>query len=223
MKAIQNYAIGRTGVSIPHMDSFASDLRYLGRTAEREVFRIWDKQMLAAIAANAAAGTNKSNRRQVARVLADVLAVRPWALEMAEPEIRALTKGFVLENVDLIKAIPEKYFGGIQAKVEKAQREGTRVETLAKELSETAGMTRRHARLIARDQVGKLFGDMNKIRQQKAGISRFVWRTMQDERVREEHEALDGEEFSWDDPPGEGIPGEPIQCRCTAEPVLEEP
>jgi SPP1 gp7 family putative phage head morphogenesis protein len=41
-----------------------------------------------------------------------------------------------------------------------------------------------------------------------------------DERVRDEHEGLDGEQFDYDDLPSEGLPGEPIQCRCYAEPVL---
>ncbi len=41
-----------------------------------------------------------------------------------------------------------------------------------------------------------------------------------DERVRPSHEALDGTRQRWDDPPAEGHPGEPINCRCIAEPVL---
>ena len=32
--------------------------------------------------------------------------------------------------------------------------------------------------------------------------------------------ALDGTTQRWDDPPSEGHPGEPINCRCVAEPVL---
>jgi SPP1 gp7 family putative phage head morphogenesis protein len=39
--------------------------------------------------------------------------------------------------------------------------------------------------------------------------------------VRPEHEVLDGVVFEWSDPPSEGIPGEPINCRCTAEPDVQ--
>jgi hypothetical protein len=52
--------------------------------------------------------------------------------------------------------------------------------------------------------------------------SRFVWRTSRDERVRDEHDDLDGESFAWESPPAEGIPGEAINCRCSAEPDFSE-
>ena len=42
------------------------------------------------------------------------------------------------------------------------------------------------------------------------------------DRVRDEHQELEGETFSYDDPPSEGLPGQPVLCRCFAEPVLDE-
>jgi len=47
-----------------------------------------------------------------------------------------------------------------------------------------------------------------------------VWRGILDARERPEHVAREGKEFSWKNPPDDGHPGEPINCRCTAEPVL---
>jgi SPP1 gp7 family putative phage head morphogenesis protein len=57
-------------------------------------------------------------------------------------------------------------------------------------------------------------------------VTEFVWTTAGDERTRESHRAIDGQTFSWDDPPvvdnEEAIPGEPPNCRCVAFPVLPE-
>lgn len=47
----------------------------------------------------------------------------------------------------------------------------------------------------------------------------YIWGTVGDSRVREEHAVLDGEVRSWDDFPD---PGEEINCRCWAEPVPED-
>ena len=61
------------------------------------------------------------------------------------------------------------------------------------------------------------------LRQKEIGVTEDVWRTAGDERVRETHAANDGETFKWsDDTPGpaDGRPGEEINCRCYAEPVL---
>jgi SPP1 gp7 family putative phage head morphogenesis protein len=67
---------------------------------------------------------------------------------------------------------------------------------------------------------------VNHARQRELGVERFVWRTMGDERVRDEHDELKGETFSYDDPPeidGEPtLPGDDVQCRCYAEPVLDD-
>ena len=80
----------------------------------------------------------------------------------------------------------------------------------------------KHVRLIARDQVSKLNGQLNQARQVAAGITRFVWLTRRDPRVRDAHAELQGRVFSWQDgAPGVGIPGQPIQCRCYGGAVVD--
>ncbi len=50
----------------------------------------------------------------------------------------------------------------------------------------------------------------------------YIWRTRGDGKVRSEHAERDGKEFSWDDPPDGGHPGEAPNCRCRAEDVEED-
>ena len=55
----------------------------------------------------------------------------------------------------------------------------------------------------------------------------YIWRTQEDDKVRDLHNELEGKQFSFDDPPISGTsgfrgnPGEPANCRCYAEPVHE--
>jgi SPP1 gp7 family putative phage head morphogenesis protein len=80
-------------------------------------------------------------------------------------------------------------------------------------------MTANRAKLIARDQVGKLNGQLNKTRQKAAGFDKYEWQTMQDKRVRPKHQALNGTIRTW----GEGIePGFEVACRCSAIPVWDD-
>lgn len=141
-------------------------------------------------------------------------------LFMLDKTIPPLVDGFVKENVALIKDIPRKTAGEIERISVEAVAKGRRHESLAKELEERFGMGENRARLIARDQVGKLYGQVNAARQKEIGIERFVWRSSRDERVRAEHDDRDGETYHYDDPPDGELPGEPIQCRCHAEPVF---
>jgi len=59
-------------------------------------------------------------------------------------------------------------------------------------------------------------------RQTALGISHYVWRSRDDDKVRAAHARYDDKVFSWDDPPEGGHPGEAFNCRCRAEPLLPE-
>ena len=101
----------------------------------------------------------------------------------------------------------------------------TRAE-LSERIQERLEVSRTKADLLARDQVLTLNSQITQERQKAAGIEKYIWTTANDERVRDSHEEVDGETFSWDDPPeidGERVhPGEPINCRCVPFPVLPE-
>lgn len=134
--------------------------------------------------------------------------------------INATVQAAAKANVDLITSIPVQHFERLAVKVEKGFAQGMRSEQLAKLVQEQTGVTKSRAKLIARDQIGKMNSEFSRVRQQDLGITHYIWRTAQDERVRDEHADLDGQKFAWSDPPSEGHPGMPIQCRCTAEPVF---
>ena len=95
-------------------------------------------------------------------------------------------------------------------------------EEIAGELEDSYGVSARRAALIARDQIGKLNGEIARERQTELGIRRYKWRSSSDERVRPEHADRDGQIFEWSDPPPDGHPGQPVQCRCWAEPLIDD-
>jgi SPP1 gp7 family putative phage head morphogenesis protein len=138
----------------------------------------------------------------------------------AEPGLSKRAEAFTNENVALIKSVPSAYFDQVEKLITRAMSAGMRHEELAKLLADRFSVAESSARLIARDQVGKYMGDLNRTRQTALGITHYIWRTVNDGRVREEHEELEGERFSWDDAPSEGHPGYAINCRCYAEPDL---
>ncbi len=47
----------------------------------------------------------------------------------------------------------------------------------------------------------------------------YIWRTVQDDKVRGAHAAREGKTFSWTNPPNGGHPGEDYNCRCWAEAI----
>ncbi len=157
------------------------------------------------------------NARQT-RVLKRVIAI-PRDTDLATATVQAR---WVRENVDLIKTIDARFFTEIESLVKETVGEGRQTSVLVKEIQRRFEVAESRARLIARDQIGKLNGQIAKAQQTKLGVTKYVWQTSEDERVREEHEARNGKTFKWSDPPSDGHPGEPIQCRCVALPVLDD-
>lgn len=163
--------------------------------------------------------TSDHQRTQLRRQVRAALGID---LTTVDARVPALLGHFVQENVALITSLGNQSMDNVQSIVTRAFTSGARHEDVADEIRDRFGVSERRARLIARDQIGKINGQINAARQREIGVRRFTWRTVGDERVRDEHQALNGQVFSYDDPPEEGLPGEPINCRCSAEPVLDD-
>lgn len=137
-----------------------------------------------------------------------------------DPRYGDRLRAWTLENVELIKSIPRDALGSVERLVVAGVNTGRRWEDLAQKIEDRFAVSRSRAALIARDQVGKFYGSVQRARQTNLGITHYTWRTSLDERVRPEHVAREGKRYAWSDPPSDGHPGQPINCRCTAEPDL---
>lgn len=163
--------------------------------------------------------TSDYQRAQLQKQIVASVGVDPF---LAEPELGAILTDFAAENVALIKSVPNTLFDAIEKRVVAGVRTGDRWETVAADMVSRFNVAESSARLIARDQVGKLYSAVNEQHQRDLGLTRYIWRTSNDDRVRPEHEEREGEEFTWDTPPEDGNPGEAINCRCYAEPIFDE-
>ena len=53
-------------------------------------------------------------------------------------------------------------------------------------------------------------------------MTKYIWHTQEDDKVRPWHAAKDGKIFDSEHPPKGGTPGDAPNCRCWAEPIEEE-
>lgn len=127
----------------------------------------------------------------------------------------------VAANIALINSIPQQYLDRVEQAVMASLQAGTLNTTLADDLLRIEGVTKNRAKMIARDQLGKINSRLSQIRQQSLGVTHYFWSTSHDERVRDRHRRWDGDRIAWDTPTIDGHPGQAIQCRCTAIPDLD--
>jgi SPP1 gp7 family putative phage head morphogenesis protein len=189
-------------------------------------YRKFNHARLEALAARYMDRTQKFHREQFAKQIQEALGIElPGLLDR---RMRARVAASTAQNVSLIKSIPQTYFDQVEKVTVAGLSAGHRHEEISRDLEERFEVAKSSARLVARDQTLKFYGEVNKVRQEALGVSRYTWRTVNDERVRSVHGEFDGNVYSWDDPPGDGSPHEGthpstgINCRCWAEPVLED-
>lgn len=168
------------------------------------------------MAARAFQNASDFNRKQFLEVVKSAIGVDIFA---SEPWITPVANSFVSQNVALIKSIPERLHLEVEGVVQRGLLSGERVETIQAEIKKRFQVAENRAELIARDQIGKINGQLTKLRQKEVGLERYVWRTSMDEAVRPEHAAREGKIFYWNNPPSDGNVGEAINCRCYAEPI----
>lgn len=211
-------------------------VRDLVEQARRRMQASIGQREIEALAQRFAAATSTHQRMQFNKQTRAVIGVDLFTGDRFMP---ALVEGFTAENVALIDGMFPKLAADVEATTLRALQRGVLAPDLAEDLEARFGYAEDRAKLIARDQIGKLNGQINASRQQELGVTRFRWRTMKDERVtgapdgkypkaEPSHYDLEGKVFSYDDPPPAGrddepaLPGEPINCRCYAEPILDD-
>lgn len=144
-------------------------------------------------------------------------------------------RAFVADNTALVKNASEDMRKKIENTIIQGARTGKRPEEIEKDLAGVFKANRSRLKLIARDQVSKLYGQINKKRAEDIGSTQYMWETAGDERVRKSHADNDRKRMKWSNSNVEfsggkwvtragykGIPGEDYQCRCVALVILPD-
>jgi SPP1 gp7 family putative phage head morphogenesis protein len=176
-----------------------------------------NKRNLSAMAKYFGERTNREQRAALSKQLTRALGVEVIPDDRWIPE---MVEYFANENAELIGSIPRRLHDDVAQLTMRAFTKRMNPETFARELEERFNVARSRARLIARDQLGSLYGQLNQTRQSALGITHFFWETRRDSLVRPEHRRRQGQRYAWSEISPSEVPGAPIACRCGAIPDL---
>lgn len=133
------------------------------------------------------------------------------------------------ENLKLdIKKWSDENILKLREQVQENANKGLRSESFSKIIQDNYKTSKSKAKFLARQETSLLMSKYREERYKAAGIKKYRWVVTHDARLRDDHADLDGEIFSWDEPPiidtktgRRGHPGEDYNCRCLAVPVLD--
>jgi len=149
-----------------------------------------------------------------------------WSVEFKMTRaMQDIARASVIENVGLIKSIPQQFHQKVQGAVMRSYTQGHDLFTMKKDLKEIYAVTEKRATLIARDQCSKLNSQTTRARQEELGIKQAIWlHSTAGKKPRPEHVAANGKVYNVDEGmflEGEWTwPGYMINCRCTCRIVL---
>jgi SPP1 gp7 family putative phage head morphogenesis protein len=169
-----------------------------------------------------ARSVNKFNKRQAAAVFnLDESFIPDYELDFA-------IHTFVNRNVRLVKGLSQEVSRKLEQRIESCVHKGYNAQQIEKSIRYGLGVDKgvfktikTRMALIAVDQVGKLDGQLTQLRQELLGIKEYYWRGMLDSRERPCHKDREGKVYKWSKPPKDGHPGQPIRCRCKAQPKIK--
>ena len=139
---------------------------------------------------------NAFNKMQFEKNTKSVLGVDVF---QNEPWLETQLELFSNQNSQLIKSMTDEELERVSGIVQRGLQEGSSLESVTDNIEKSFGITRRHAKLIARDQTGKLNASLTKLRDQEIGLETYEWQTSGDERVRQSHKLMDGKICRYDD------------------------
>ena len=133
------------------------------------------------------------------------------------------------QNLDLfIRKWTEENILKLRQMVQASAFSGQRAESLVSAIQHNYQVSKSKAEFLARQETSLLMSKFHETRYQQAGMPEYRWLTSKDERVRDDHQLLDGKIFRWSDPPvvdrntgRKGHPGEDFGCRCVAVPIFK--
>jgi SPP1 gp7 family putative phage head morphogenesis protein len=186
-----------------------------------------DPKKVKALAERMAKRAGLSQKAAFGALKARTIAVNSKEIASTEA-LKVTTAQFVAETEEWIAKLNSESMQSFANRAAEGVRAGLSLDEVVASVGEVVETRKNHARFVARNQIQNYNAISGKVRAENLGITRAIWRTSGDERVRPSHADRDGKEFNLD----EGleselddlslIPGVDFNCRCVAEYVLPE-
>jgi SPP1 gp7 family putative phage head morphogenesis protein len=146
-------------------------------------------------------------------------------------DVRSTLDNELKHNLELsIKNFAQEEIPELRRLVEENLMMGGRLDRLSKIIESRYGVTKRKAEFLAAQETSLLTAKFREERARNAGSVKYIWYTRHDDRVRHDHEELNGKIFFWSQPPvvdkkrgRHAHPGEDYGCRCFSRPIIELP
>lgn len=205
--------------------NFAAILLRLAKRVKRKLLRQFDDSRIEAEMRRQLGRLDKKSRMEFYNRIAAKVGIDVKDL-IAREGLQSTTNALVLETAQWVKTLRDESLEKFTNNTLFGMSQGESIDTIVSQFDNVVSERKNHARFLARNQVQNYNSVTTKIRAQNLGITKAIWITAGDERVRPSHEARDGKEFElaeglYSSTDGKSLlPGVDYNCRCTYELII---
>lgn len=217
---VDKFADAQTG-------NFAAILLRLSKAAQKSILKQFGNDRIETISQQMLGKLDKKSKEEFYKRVAAKTGINVTDL-IAKEGMKATTNALVAETSQWIKTLRDDTFQKFTNNTLFAMSQGESLDTIVDQFDDIASERKNHAQFLARNQVQNYNSVTTKIRAQNLGITKAVWETSGDERVRASHNDREGKEFDL----AEGcyssidglylLPGTDYNCRCTYTMIIPE-
>lgn len=220
VSTVDKFADAQTG-------NFAAILLRLSKAAKKSLLKQFSNERIEGISQQMLGKLDKKSKLEFYNRVAAKTGIDVKDL-IAKEGLKSTTKALMTETAQWIQTLRDDTFQKFTNNTLFAMSQGESLDTIVSQFDDIVVERKNHARFLARNQVQNYNSVTTKIRAQNLGITKAIWETAGDERVRPSHDDREGKEFDL----AEGlyssidglhlIPGVDYNCRCTAVYVIPE-
>lgn len=217
---VDKFADAQTG-------NFAAILLRLSKAAQKSILKQFGNDRIETISQQMLGKLDKKSKEEFYKRVAAKTGINVTDL-IAKEGMKSTTNALITETSQWIKTLRDDTFQKFTNNTLFAMSQGESLDTIVDQFDDIASERKNHAQFLARNQVQNYNSVTTKIRAQNLGITKAIWETSGDERVRASHNDREGKEFDL----AEGcfssldglylLPGTDYNCRCTYTMIIPE-
>lgn len=217
---VEKFSDAKTG-------NFASVFNALSKAANNKLLKKYSDKSLDKIIRRILENVDKRNQELMYGQAQEIVGIDQKQLARTEG-LKATTNAFMIETEQWAKKLRDETLEQFTTNTLRAMAMGEGIDFIGEQFSEIAGKRKDHAKFVARTQVATFNSLMTKVRAQNLGVTKAIWISGGDARVRKAHAQRDGKEFDlskglYSSLDGKWLlPGTDYQCRCTYRLIIPD-
>jgi len=199
--------------------NFAKILLSMARNVKKKLLKQYDDSRIESMSNQFTSKVDKRNQKELYGKLESKIGISRDELEATEG-LTFQINAYKLETSQWVKKLRDETLEDWTSNTLRLMADGKGLPEILSQFDGMVEKRKNHAKMVARTQIASFNSLTTKARAQNLGLTKAVWVTSNDERVRRSHRDRNGEEFDL----SEGLysaqdgktllPGTDYQCRC---------